>query len=61
MKVYLEIPGGNLVGCYSDTKDLNVSLLDWDEFEESNSPSDVKVSRIADLPTETVNSLSVEI
>jgi len=34
MKILIEIRGGFLVGVYSDTLEIVVEIIDWDEVKE---------------------------
>lgn len=54
-KAVVEIRGGTFVGFYTDSADLDVHVVDWDDIAESSEPTPTRVdpSPLADMPEET--------
>lgn len=53
MKLIIEINGGNLVACYSDSDNLEVTLVDWDNINDGDTAGIFQVDPISQLHPET--------
>jgi len=58
MKLIIECRGGNVVGCYSESRDVEVVLVDWDNIVNGNRPDAMMVSHVSEMPNETINALA---
>jgi hypothetical protein len=55
--VIIEVRGGNVVGVYSHSRTLQVTIVDWDNWEATNTSDAVYIEHsllTSKLPKETV-------
>jgi hypothetical protein len=56
MKILIEMRGGLIDFIYSDEKDLEVTLLDWDEVKEAEAGEDM-AHPAGDLPVNLMENI----
>lgn len=49
----IEVRGGVVAEVYSDEKDLNVILIDWDNVDEGDEPGQIPLQQLSHLHHET--------
>jgi hypothetical protein len=56
-KLVIECSGGVVTAVYSD-KDLEVTLVDWDEVSEGDFPVELPVASLLAMPEETRDAIA---
>ena len=51
-KLVIECSGGVVTAVYSN-KDVEVTLVDWDDLNEGDKPHEIPVTSLLELPDET--------
>jgi hypothetical protein len=57
MRLVIELRGGNVVDCYSDSADVEITIVDWDNIECGGLAKGTSLTSMSQMPLDTRDQL----